>query len=453
MQTTDALQRFYDHCRSKGLTKSTLRGYETYLRHFAVQYPELPTDTESIERYLIARNEGPGHRADVHRKLQAFYSYLQSVENIPSPVPARGPMGRPKKQRRGADPGVSTHAPLNMTPFGKVVEGGADPQSYTSISTSSAVLAFLQRRKVKGCSPRTIEEYTKYFRRFTVRFKYVPIDPRDLDSWLAHFNVSSETLVDYRRFLVTFYHFLEQFKFIPKELVEVPEVLKETKLPRTLTLEELSSLQSHCDNFQEECILHTLVDTKCRAGELLSMTRETLFPTYILVKGKTDERQVPITPETYEMLCRLRSHGPLFQVQGHVMHYSYLRRLVHGIMVRAGLTGAKLGPHIIRHTASVEHIMAGGSERVLQEELGHTTPIMTAHYSRLAGPRLNAEHQRINLVNNIFATKPSTAGALELVQTDTPLPAGGSIDVGQPSQGEEAPATRPLAFGIRTRKL
>ncbi len=453
MQTTDALQRFYDHCRGKGLSRSTLRGYVTYLKHFEAQYPELPTDQESIERYLIARREGPGHRGDVFKKVQAFYSYLAKEENIPSPVPARGPMGRPKKQRRGYDPGVSTHTLDNMTAFGKVVEGGADLQRYTSISTSSACLAFLQRRKVMGCTQRTIDEYTRVLRHFAVKFLKVPLEPQKLDDYLASFNCSNVTRLDYRRMLVAFYHFLEKFQYLPKGLVEVPSVIAEDKIPRTLTREELVSLGKYCQDFQEECILHALVDTKCRAGELLSMTREKLFPDYVLVYGKVKDREVPITPETYNMLCKLRSSGPLFQTAGHVMNDQYLYRIVRGIMHRAGLTGEKLGPHILRHTASVEQLMAGGSERVLQEELGHASPKMTAHYSRIVGPRLNKEHQRINLVNELFKTESPAAGAATLLQTETRPPPDVILDVEDSSQGEAAPAEKRLVFGIRTRKI
>jgi integrase len=183
------------------------------------------------------------------------------------------------------------------------------------------------------------------------------------------------------------------------------------------------------------------------------MNREKLFPEYALVKGKVGERQIPLTRETYEMLCQLRSAGPLFQIWGHRMPTRYLYDLVHALMLRAGLKGEKLGPHILRHTAATEHILAGGSERALQQELGHTTPIMTALYSHLAEGQLNTEHQRVNLLHRLKPQEPSTAGAVGLLQTETSVPAAESLDVDQPSQGEEAPAEKRLVFGIRTRKI
>ncbi|GAJ09910.1 unnamed protein product, partial [marine sediment metagenome] len=96
METKEALTRFIKKCEERGLSPETRRTYLSYLRHFADEHPELPTDTPSIEAFLKKRKETPAHRGPVFKKLQAFYSYLEQFEGISSPVPASGPMGRPR---------------------------------------------------------------------------------------------------------------------------------------------------------------------------------------------------------------------------------------------------------------------------------------------------------------------------------------------------------------------
>ena len=100
MKTEEALTRFLKKCEELGRSPSTRRHYHGYLRHFADTCPDLPTYTEVIEVYLKHRKETPAHRGMHFKCLQAFYSYLQMYEGIKSPVPSKGPMGRPSK--RGA---------------------------------------------------------------------------------------------------------------------------------------------------------------------------------------------------------------------------------------------------------------------------------------------------------------------------------------------------------------
>jgi len=124
MKTEEALTRFLKKCEERGIADNTRRTYLGYLRHFVEEYPELPTDTLSIEAYLKKRKETPGHRGPVFKKLQAFYSYLEEFEGIKSPVPPRGPMGRPRKVKMVIKPGPGLVVENSTMPDEKVVKGG-----------------------------------------------------------------------------------------------------------------------------------------------------------------------------------------------------------------------------------------------------------------------------------------------------------------------------------------
>lgn len=125
MDTNIALTNFFKWMRDQGKSPKTAENYNSRLRHFALEYPELPTDTAIIEQFLKARHETPAHRGMVFKCLQAFYSYLEKVEGIPSPVPSRGPVGRPRKHGRVRASPAATYEFTSAPQPQQLVQGGS----------------------------------------------------------------------------------------------------------------------------------------------------------------------------------------------------------------------------------------------------------------------------------------------------------------------------------------
>ena len=131
LATGELLTKFWEDCRARGLSPSTITGYNTYLKHFAAENPELPTDPEIIEKWLLARGESFQKRGDALKRLQSFYDYLWRIEAVSaSPIPP-GKIGRPRKPVQPKKPrGRPRKLPPAMayTIAGentdKVVEGG-----------------------------------------------------------------------------------------------------------------------------------------------------------------------------------------------------------------------------------------------------------------------------------------------------------------------------------------
>ncbi|MBA7575864.1 Tyrosine recombinase XerD [subsurface metagenome] len=83
------------------------------------------------------------------------------------------------------------------------------------------------------------------------------------------------------------------------------------------------------------------------------------------------------------------------------MRRDYLRVIIHRLMLRSGLEGKKLGPHILRHSAAVQHIMLGCDLMSLKEELGHTQVSTTQLYAELASTQVKEVHQKVNVLGKI----------------------------------------------------
>lgn len=394
MKTEEALTRFLQKCQELGRSEKTRRQYHGYLRHFADTCPDLPTYPEPIEVYLRNRKETPGHRGMHFSCLQAFYSYLQMYEGIKSPVPPKGPLGRPSKRGRATRD--------NIIAGGKVLRGGLHALTSTSISTSALIEKYISFKTAEGVSKRTIQEYHGKLGGFANYFPTLAVTPDQIAEFLGQLKCDPITKWDYRKHIISFYHFLERRQIIPIITPTFPRIKVPRKIRRALSEEEVENLFNYAETFEDKAILTLLIDSKIRATELCTLTREHLFQDHIIVDGKTGQRPIPISPLTYTMLTKLAPAGPLFTVQGQPMRREYLRIRIKEIMKKAGLTGDKLGPHILRHSASVFHIMHGGDLLSLKEELGHTTLRMTERYAQLAIPQVKQRHQEVNVIGHII---------------------------------------------------
>lgn len=408
MKTEEALTRFLKKCEDLGKSQSTRRHYYGYLRHFAQECEELPLQTQTIELYLKRRKETPGHRGMHFKCLQAFYSYLEQYEGLKSPVPPKGPMGRPRKHKLVSGAATSQlDAPSTMQGE-KVVRGGHSVSISTSISTAEAVQKYITWKVNEGVSKRTVEEYQGKLGAFARAFPVLPLHADQISQFLGELKVDAQTKWDYRKHIIAFYHYLEKKQLIPIITPTFPKVKFPRKVRRILAAEEMTSLFAAAQSYERgpgpytmKAILTVLIDSKIRATELCTLTREKVFPDHIVVTGKTGERSVPISPETYDILTNLASEGLLFRVEGRRMTREYLRVHLKELMHRAGLDGKKLGPHILRHSSSVEHIMHGGDVTGLKEELGHLKLETTQEYAHLAFPHVKEMHGRVNVLGHI----------------------------------------------------
>ncbi len=402
MLTADALARFFAWMKENGRSPETIRTYNSRLHYFAEDYPELPLDTRSIETFLRIRKETPKHRGRLFRVVQAFYSYLREHEGITSPVPSTGKIGRPPKRYREISSQPETVSDNLMPSHRKLAQGGPSVSSSTSLSTEKMLQRFLLDRKNAGLKPNSLASYRTFLQPFARRFVTVPLEYTPIGEFVGALQVCQRTRSDFQLNIKVFYHWLEAKGYIPKDLFTWSRVQPGKARRRILEPEELKRVLAACHSFQDKCLIFTLLDTMARATEVLSMTRENLWPDHALVEGKTGPREVSLTPETYTMLCRLAERGRIFKVDRRPMNRFQLYDIVHHLMLDAGLTGTKLGPHILRHSGAVLHLINGGDLESLRQDLGHTKITMTAHYAELARVNVRQKHQEVNSLGRLL---------------------------------------------------
>lgn len=188
----------------------------------------------------------------------------------------------------------------------------------------------------------------------------------------------------------------------PKPRRALPKVLSVAEVDRLLTLAETeanapASPAKQLAARRLYCLLELLYATGLRVSELVSLRRNAVMrdASFITVIGKgSKERIVPMNDRARDAVrawIETLPPGPwLFPANG---EDGYLARQVFardlkGLAGRAGISAARVAPHVLRH-AFASHLLAGGADlRVVQMLLGHADISTTQIYTHVLDEKL-----------------------------------------------------------------
>lgn len=188
-------------------------------------------------------------------------------------------------------------------------------------------------------------------------------------------------------------------------------------LPKTLTEAEVTRLMDAArsrgrnaqDRLRDTALFELLYATGLRVSELVGLPVAAVRgdPRMILVRGKGDkERMVPLSGPARTALAAWLQHRDaedeagrkagkassrhLFPGDGRAGHLTrqYFHSLVKDLAVLAGLSPARVTPHVLRH-AFATHLLAHGADlRVIQTLLGHADVATTEIYTHVLDDHL-----------------------------------------------------------------
>ena len=191
----------------------------------------------------------------------------------------------------------------------------------------------------------------------------------------------------------------------PKARRGLPKVLSGAEIDRLLTLAEAEVDRPEATDAERALsgrlylLLELLYATGMRVSELVELKRAAVMrdASFLTVRGKGGkERIVPLTDRARDAvkayLARLEPGIWLFPAGGESGHLSrqVFARELKGIAGRAGISPARVSPHVLRH-AFASHLLAGGADlRVVQTLLGHSDISTTQIYTHVLDERLKA---------------------------------------------------------------
>jgi integrase len=169
---------------------------------------------------------------------------------------------------------------------------------------------------------------------------------------------------------------------------------------QTLDREEIRELERAAPSERDKVLIRLLADTGIRPGELISITGADLRHVgnrhYVRVRGKTGERDAPITAALYARLRALQpskaeDNAPIFvslrKARYRDVHepltVSGVRQAIRDIGHNAGLR-SDLNAYIFRHSCCRWLLMSGESTIVVERILGHgSAEMIRRHYANI----------------------------------------------------------------------
>lgn len=256
------------------------------------------------------------------------------------------------------------------------------------MKTQIAVNSFLHSRQARNLSPITIAWYQAKLQLFAQLHPELPEEPGPIEECLATIKGAPETRHAQFRALRAFFKFVEERYELPNPMAKVgpprcPKKVMATLEPDQIMMLLLSSSQS---SLRDKTLLTLLIDTGMRTSEAAGLRRQDIRSSTVRVWGKTGEREVPISEETRRLLLNLidQDKGE-YVFNGHKgplgRHGVY--RIVSAHMRKAGISGAKLGGHRLRHAFGKGYLVNGGDLRSLQQIMGHANISTTEKYAAL----------------------------------------------------------------------
>ena len=176
------------------------------------------------------------------------------------------------------------------------------------------------------------------------------------------------------------------------------------KVPSSLNDDEIKKIINNTETLMDKLIIMIMLTTGLRSSEILNIKVKDITllqdgqtskistvleeninentTAFIKVRGKGDkERIVPISGKVLKLLAeyiKLKN----FDEESYLFSISYktLWKRITKIGEKAGI---KLHPHKLRHTAATKALQLGSELRVIQELLGHSSPVTTARYAKV----------------------------------------------------------------------
>ena len=273
----------------------------------------------------------------------------------------------------------------------------------------------LQRElKLQGKSESTAESYQRSLRRVNERIpkdldqlnvedlKFYFADLLDTHSW-------STVKVD-RCALVFFYTYVLNRKWDWVKIVRIPQV---KKLPNILSQEEVVRVLSQVEKLRYQVCLSCIYSMGLRLSEGLRIETGDIYKATMRVqirntKGKRD-RLVPLPHVTYHLLAKYwRTHRNEKLLFPNVKGTLERVRKAKVPMDKGALQGAlklalrdshisrNISVHSLRHSYATHLVEMGINLRVIQEILGHSSPLTTAVYTQLSKPVQEKSNELIN---------------------------------------------------------
>ena len=270
--------------------------------------------------------------------------------------------------------------------------------------------AFLEAKKVEGCSEKTLAYYRKTVQDMLdgIGKTAQQITTDDLRGYLSDYQeqrgAGKVTIDNIRRILSSFFSWLEDEDYILKSPARRIHKVKTAKVVKdTYTDEALERMRDGCGNLRDLAIIDMLASTGMRVGELVLLNREDINfeerECVVLGKGNK-ERVVYFDARTkIHLLNYLDSRQDASPALFVGLRAPHGRLSIGGVetMLRTlgkALSIPKVHPHKFRRTLATTAIDKGMPIEQVQQLLGHQKIDTTLRYAMVKQQNVKQAHRK-----------------------------------------------------------
>jgi site-specific recombinase XerD len=270
--------------------------------------------------------------------------------------------------------------------------------------------SFICAKKVEGCSDKTLSYYeSTIWKVLSLIDKNIEkITTDDIRQYLSYFkesrNCSKVTIDNIRRILSSFFSWLEDEDYIPKNPVRrIHKVRTDSLVKEIINDESMEILRDACTEIRDLSMIDLLVTSGIRVGELVRMNISDIdfHERQCVVFGKGNkEREVYFNARTkihlQNYIQSRKDNNPALFVS---LSEPHSRLSISGVEKRIKLLGqranlAKMHPHKFRRTFATTAIDRGMPIEQVQHLLGHVKMDTTLQYAMVNRNNVKISHRK-----------------------------------------------------------
>lgn len=265
-------------------------------------------------------------------------------------------------------------------------------------------LQFLNKLKVRNCSPKTIYNYEQALMKLALHYKKSPIrmSSEEIEQFLLHEleveKLAPATINLHIGAFKKFFELMTPQSIVMKSIGKVKDI---RKIPLVITQEEITKMVQSTHNLKHRAIIELLYSSGIRLNEFLNLRPCDIDGKSMLVhvvRGKGGkERYTIISDHALQTLrdyySTYRPKMFLFEGRGN-KQYSFrsVGKVIYTAAKRAGIN-KNVTPHTLRHSFATHLLEQNVNLCTIQKLLGHASIVTTTIYTHVSNATIT------NIVN------------------------------------------------------
>ena len=273
----------------------------------------------------------------------------------------------------------------------------------------SLVDEFLDTKLARGRKQGTLANYKRALGRLVEVCAKLPVTPAHIRQAITKPSWRQTTRFLMFTHIRAFFNEMERLYGCPNPCRVIGMVDRGESKRRVLSLEKMMAVyvaasaeppKPYLRKFRErnEVIVLLMIECGPRVSEIANIRTWDVSDGWVCLDGKTGPRWAPVSRELTDRMKGLAQGDIVFEnLKGKAMSNQDVDYLVSGLQEKAGITGPRLGVHLMRHSFATNYLRNGGGLAFLKEILGHSSIATTMRYVQLAGVDVKMDHTRTSL--------------------------------------------------------